>query len=143
MNEFSKYIAEKETDINEELFKRHFNFQRPSDIFNSLNNINDIEKNNKLVNVINSGLKHLKKEIKEMSEEKINTEKPDKIVKIVREILKFKKQNQDGKGIKILTLIQMLSRLPISLAQLKAVNNSEKLKNEIRQLLYFLYRSKI
>ena len=36
----------------------------------------------------------------------------------------------------------MLSRLPISLAQLKAGNNSEKLKNEIRQLLYFLYRSK-
>ena len=37
---------------------------------------------------------------------------------------------------------QMLSRLPISLAQLKARNNSEKLKNEFRQLLYSLYRSK-
>ena len=36
----------------------------------------------------------------------------------------------------------MLSRLPISLAQLKAKNNSEKLKNEIMQLLYSLYRSK-
>ena len=36
----------------------------------------------------------------------------------------------------------MVSRLPISLAQLKAGNNSEKLKNEIRQLLYSLYRSK-
>ena len=36
----------------------------------------------------------------------------------------------------------MLSRLPISLAQLKAGNNTEKLKNEIRQLLYSLYRSK-
>ena len=36
----------------------------------------------------------------------------------------------------------MLSRLPISLAQLNAGNNSEKLKNEIRQLLYSLYRSK-
>ena len=36
----------------------------------------------------------------------------------------------------------MLSRLPITLAQLKAGNNSEKPKNEIRQLLYFLYRSK-
>ena len=69
MNEISKYIAEEETDINEELFKRHFNFQRPSDIFNSLNNINDIEKNNKLVDVIISGLKDLKKEIKQMSEE--------------------------------------------------------------------------
>ena len=36
----------------------------------------------------------------------------------------------------------MLSRLPITSAQLKAGNNSEKLKNEIRQLLYSLYRSK-
>ena len=45
-------------------------------------------------------------------------------------------------GLKILTPNQMLSRLPISLAQLKAGNNSEKLKNEIRQLLYSLYRSK-
>ena len=36
----------------------------------------------------------------------------------------------------------MLSRLPITLAQLKAGNNLEKLKNEIRKLLYSLYRSK-
>ena len=47
-----------------------------------------------------------------------------------------------GKWLKILTPNQMLSRLSISLAQLKAGNNSEKLKNEIRQLLYSLYRSK-
>ena len=45
-------------------------------------------------------------------------------------------------GLKILTPDQMLSRLPISLAQLKAGNNSNKLKDEIRQLLYSLYRSK-
>ena len=56
-------------------------------------------------------------------------------------ILEFNRQQQ-GKGLKILTRNQMLSRLPISLAQLKAGNNSEKLKNEIRQLLYSLYRSK-
>ena len=52
------------------------------------------------------------------------------------------RRNQEGKGIKILTTNQMLSRLSISLAQLKAGNNSEKLKNEIRQLLYSLYHSK-
>ena len=52
-------------------------------------------------------------------------------------------EQQSAKGLKILTPNQMLrSRLPISLAQLKAGNNSEKLKNEIRQLLYSLYRSK-
>ena len=52
------------------------------------------------------------------------------------------RRNQEGKGIKVLTTNQMLSRLSISLAQLKAGNNSEKLKNEIRQLLYSLYHSK-
>ena len=45
-----------------------------------------------------------------------------------------KRRNQPGKGLKILTPGQMLSRLPISLAQLKAGNDSQKLKNEIRQL---------
>ena len=51
------------------------------------------------------------------------------------------RRNQKEKGIKILTPSQMLTRLPISLAQLKAGNNSEKLKNEIRQLLFSLYHS--
>ena len=64
------------------------------------------------------------------------------MLNIVELILKFNQLNQLGQGLKILTLSQMLSRLPISLAQLKAGNNSEKLKNEIRQLLYSLYRSK-
>ena len=95
-----------------------------------------------MVDLIKSGLEDLKEEIKEMSKEEREIEKPDKIVEIVEEILKFNKQNQEGQGIKILTPSQMLSRLPISLAQLKAGNNSEKLKNEIRQLLYSLYRSK-
>ena len=93
------------------------------------------------MNLIKSGLKDLKEEIKEMSKEEREIEKPDKIVEIVEEILKFNEQ-QEGKGLKILTPNQMLSRLPISLAQLKAGNNSEKLKNEIRQILYSLYRSK-
>ena len=52
------------------------------------------------------------------------------------------RRNQQGEEVKILTRNQLLSRLPISLAQLKAGNNSEKLKIEIRQLLYSLYRSK-
>ena len=52
------------------------------------------------------------------------------------------RRNQSAKGLKILTPDQMLSRLPISLAQLKAGNSSQKLKNEIRQLLYSLYCSK-
>ena len=60
----------------------------------------------------------------------------------VPERTKMSRKNQKGQGLRILTPQQMLSRLPISLAQLKAGNNSEKLKNEIRQLLHFLYISK-
>ena len=53
------------------------------------------------------------------------------------------KQNEtEGKGLKILTPKQMLQRLPIALAQVKAGNNSESLLNEIRQIVYSLYQSK-
>ena len=49
----------------------------------------------------------------------------------IEKILGFNNQKQKGQGLKILTTDQMLSGLPITLAQLKAGNNSEKLKNEI------------
>ena len=67
-----------------------------------------------------------------------------KILDIVERILEFalKEQKQRGQGLKILTPNQMLNRLPLSLAQLNAGNNSEKLKNELRHLLHSLYRSK-
>ena len=48
----------------------------------------------------------------------------------------------EGKWLKILTPKQMLQGLPIALAQVKAVNNSESLLNEIRQIVYYLYQSK-
>ena len=53
-----------------------------------------------------------------------------------------RKNKTDGKGLKILTPKQMLQRLPITLAPVKADNNSENLLNEIRQIVYFLYQSK-
>ena len=76
-----------------------------------------------------------------MSEEEKEIKNPDEIVNLVENILEFNRQQQ-GQGLKILTPSQMLSRLPNSLAQLKAGNNSEKLKNEIRQILYSIYKSK-
>ena len=51
--------------------------------------------------------------------------------------------SKKGEGLKILTNKQMLNRLPILLAQIEAGNNSKSLKNEIRQILYSLYRSKV
>ena len=126
-------INKQEASINKELFQNHFSFQTPSTLLKKLNKTNDKEKNRLLVSVINSGLRDLKEEINKMPKEERKIEKPDKIVKIVKRILNFNKQNQKEKGLTILTPNQM---------QLEAGNNSEKLKNEIRQLLYSLYRSK-
>ena len=50
--------------------------------------------------------------------------------------------SKKGEGLKILTNKQMLNRLPILLTQIEARNNSNKLKNETRQILYSLFRSK-
>ena len=86
-------------------------------------NTNDKKKKNASIKVVKSGLGDWKSEIKKMSKNEIEIEKPDKIVDIVEKILQFNRQNQEGQGLKILTPDQMLSRLPISLAQLKAGNN--------------------
>ena len=51
-------------------------------------------------------------------------------------------ESKQGIGLKILTPKQMLQRLPIALAQIKAGNNSESLLNEIRQIVYSLYQSR-
>ena len=94
-NEINKSVNKQETDINTELFKKHFKFQRPSDMLKSLHKANT-NQNNELVSIIDSGLKDLKGEIKKMSEEERKIEKPYNIVKIVEEILNFNKQQQEG-----------------------------------------------
>ena len=55
---------------------------------------------------------------------------------------KAKQNKTTGTGLKILTPKQMLPRLPIALAQVKAGNNSESLLSEIRQIVYSLYQLK-
>ena len=139
---FNEQVNKQEIGINKKLFKNYFSFQTPSALLKELYKTDDKEKNKLLVSVINSGLKDLKEEINKMSKEERINKKSGKIVNIVKKVFKFNKQNQEGQGLKILTPSQMFSRLPITLAQLKAGNNSEKLKNEIRQLLYSLYCSK-
>ena len=85
----------------------------------------------------------INKILTKMSKDEVfKIEENEKIIDIVERILELNSEKQLGLGLKILTPNQMLSRLPIILAQLKAGNNSEKLKNKIRQLLYSLYRSK-
>ena len=91
-----------------------------------------------------------------MPEKEVKNKKLDLLAGLVEKILDINEllnipnlgseesaaQRQEGQGLKILTPKQMITRLAILLAQLKAGNNSQKLKNEIRQLLYHLYRSK-
>ena len=85
----------------------------------------------------------LKKDIENVSKDNAKKiETLNKIRDIVELILYFNNEDQEGGSLKILTSSQMLSRLPVSLAQLNIGNNSEKLKNEIRQLVHSLYRSK-
>ena len=123
------------------MFRDYFNFIVLSALAKRLYETKDVKKNNGLIEEIKKRWSNLKDEVEKMSEDEKEIEQPDKILKIVENILEFNRQQQ-GQGLKILTPNQMLSRLPITLAQLKAGNNSEKLKNEIRQLLYSLYRSK-
>ena len=126
LKEFNDYIIYKEVGINRELFKEYFNFRSSSFMLRDLSHTNDTKKNDESISLIRSGLKDLKKEIEKMPDRQIEIEKPDKMVDAVEEILDFNKnyQNQEGKALKILSPQQMLSRLPISLAQLKAGNNS-------------------
>ena len=116
----------------------------PNDLVKKLLEIKDAKENNMFVKEIKNRWSNLKDKIQEMSKEEINNEKPNEILEIINEIIDFNKEvkKQRGLGLKILAPNQMLSTLPIALAQLNAGNNSEKPKNEIRQILYSLYRSK-
>ena len=96
-----------------------------------------------MIELINKKLTKTKSITKNVPKDKsFKIEDNEKIIDIVERILELNSEKQLGIGLKILTPNQMISRLPITLAQLKAGNNSEKHKNEIRQLFYSLYRSK-
>ena len=104
---------------------------------NYLNYLNNIRRGNKNANQKNT-LANINKRFNERSS----------VIKFIEDydsmILEAKKlaKEQEGTGLKILTPNQMLKRLLIALAQVKAGNNSESLLNEIRQIIYSLYRSK-
>ena len=110
-------------------------------MYNNLNKTIGSKGNKAQVIVIKDKLANLMEAVKRSpTSDAKKIENRNNMLKIVERILEFNQLNQSGQGLKILTPNQMLSRLPISLAQLNAGNNSEKLKNEIRQLLYSLYR---
>ena len=125
------------------MFKEYFtNCQSLSDIYIKSRETEGTRNENR-VYLIEQVLNKMKKVTENVSGNRtFKIEENEKIKNIVERILYFNQLNQQVKGLKILTPSQMLTRSPISLAELKAGNNSEKLKIEIRQLLYSLCRSK-
>ena len=129
--------------ISPKLFREYFEYLSPGDMYKNLNKTMGLEENKAQVNAIKDRLAKLMEAVKlspTSNAKKIRNR--NNMLEIVERILQFNRLNQSGEGLKILTPNQTFSRLPISLAQLNAANNSEKLKNEIRLLLYSLYRSK-
>ena len=133
-------IKREEKNINNLGFQYYFS-KYLSDMYKKLCETEGTE-NETQVNLIKEILNEVKKYNKSAEAKKNVIEGNKKIISIVEHIFYFNQLDQSGKGLKILTPNQMRSRLPITLAQLNAGNNSEKLKNEIRQLLYSLYWSK-
>ena len=112
-------IEKEEKNINNKLLKEYFtNYQNPSDMYKKLRETESTRNENR-VYLTKRVLNQMKKVIENVPENKIfKIEENEKIIDIVERILYFNQLNQEGKGSKILTPSQMLSRLPISLAQL-------------------------
>ena len=142
------FKIDREEKIINKLFKKYFIiYQRRSHTYKklreALKKLHESERNEDRVYLIKSVLGKINNVIENVHEHKtFKVAENEKIINVVERILYFNQLDQSGKGLKILTSNQMFSRLRISLAQLNAGNNSEKRKNEIRQLLYSLYRSK-
>ena len=135
VSEINKLTIGEKKNITDELFQKHFKQEKPVDMLKDVCKTKNTDENGELVNLINSGLIGLMDETEKVSELEIKIEKPFEIEDIVEKILDFNEHNQKGQGLKILTPNQMFRRLAVSFAQLEAGNNSQKFKNEIRQLL--------
>ena len=126
------------------------------ELFNQINN--DVtnrcrkeKKSNELLSIqdvldnINNEYIENKDDAREKFKNFKNDVKSNELKDIVKELERAIRRNEEfsGSGLKILTKKQMLNRLPILLTQIQTVNNLNKLKNEARQILYSLYRSKL
>ena len=132
--DFNKRLVRLDKTINKRLFRQYFGFQSLSNMQEELYKTRNKQMNKIQTDLNENNLEKLRNDIKNMSKDDNEIKKAYEIADVVVEILGFNEKNQEGQGTKILTPQKMLSRLPISLAMLKAGNNSEKLKNEIRQL---------
>ena len=123
------------------LFNKYFSFKKPDEMLQDLFYSKSKSDNRDKLVLIYENFDYITGKATQTRSD-TNKSKLVKILDIIRKILDFNEKNQQGQVLNILTPNEMLSRLLITLLQLKAEKNSEKLKNKIRQLLYSLYRSK-
>ena len=160
-NSFDKLLTNVDEILDLNLVKKYFGSNSLKQIVRQLRYLrrhkNKMSAKDAKIVLIEAGLSELKNDIKNMSEDEVKNKGLDLLKNIVEKILDANKRldmpeleteesaaqrQQKGQGLKILTPKQMISRLPILLAQLKAGNNSQKLRNKIKQIVYSLYRSK-
>ena len=120
------------------MFREYFGYQNPSFLTKDSSEANQV-KNEQMVNLLNDILNDLRNAVDKM--EITKNENPDKGIDIDEKILDFNKHKKD-KGLKILNPKQMLQRLIIAYAQVKAYNTSENILNEIHQRIYSLHQAK-
>ena len=125
--------------INTNITSRYRKDKNPTELLSFQNFLDDI---------YNEDIK-IKKDASKNFKDLKNNVKSDELKDIVKELehaifgYDYENKELSGSGLKIVTNKQMLSRLAILLAQIQAGSNSTKLKNEIRQIFYSLYRSKV
>ena len=129
-------IKRKEQNINNELFKIYFtDNQRPSNMYKKVSE-KEGAVNKVWVDSIKKVLSKLRRIVDYVPKDNaFKIQQNEKAIDVFEKILEFNNKIQWGQGLKILTPNQVLNRLRISLAQLSAENNSEKLKNEIRHYI--------
>ena len=135
-------IKRKEQNINHEFFNAYFTgYQNPSSMYKKLSETEG-EVNETRVDSIKKVLSKLKRIIEHAPKADVfKIDENEKIIDVAKKILEFNNKIQSEQRLKIAKPNQMLNRLQIFLAQLNAENNSERLKNGIRQLLHSLFRS--
>ena len=164
-DELYKAISNVDNKLGSVLIRKYFNKGSLLELFKFLRYSQNKATGGPQQALIEVNLLDLKKDIRNMSDDEIKNKNLDLIAYFVEKILdtvkkinqeqqpdttdmseledeKSAAERQQGQGLKILTPEQMITRLPILLAELRVGNNSNKLKSEIRQIIYSLYRSK-
>ena len=142
INIFISYGKDKNTFNTEEITK---SLKKSRNKFINLDEFNE-EYNKFMDNVVKFEYYKFEKEPGTVSLNQKKMRRYVKGLKYIAELYNLKSgsnTSKKGEGLKILTNKQMLNHLPILLAQIQAGNNSKSLKNELRQILYSLYRSKV